>query len=195
MAVGSARVASGRRIIAPVGGQKSGPMGERSNIYPSTVLELLSLISRTTRSAVRRRNDLILENLLLRQQLHDLEGRANSLPLDELQRADVADAVVCRAPEESGPLAPCPWCRSTQTLEVSRRPWSAPRSGRESSSARESRALHRAHSAAATAETLGYSAVSVKGLQEPHGKVVLDDLPNSLMSDLPSTLGTAGRQP
>jgi len=33
------------------------------------VLELLSLIIGTTRSAVRGRNDLILENLLLRQQL------------------------------------------------------------------------------------------------------------------------------
>jgi hypothetical protein len=33
------------------------------------MLELLSLIIGTTRSAVRGRNDLILENLLLRQQL------------------------------------------------------------------------------------------------------------------------------
>ncbi len=39
------------------------------NGYPSAVLELLSLIIGTTRSAVRGRNDLILENLLLRQQL------------------------------------------------------------------------------------------------------------------------------
>lgn len=33
------------------------------------MFELLSLVIRTTRSAIRRRNDLILENLLLRQQL------------------------------------------------------------------------------------------------------------------------------
>jgi hypothetical protein len=39
------------------------------NGYPSAVLELLSLIIAATRSAVRGRNELILENLLLRQQL------------------------------------------------------------------------------------------------------------------------------
>jgi hypothetical protein len=55
--------------VTAVGGQKSGPLGEGSNGYPAAMLELLSLIIGTARSAVRGRNDLILENLLLRQQL------------------------------------------------------------------------------------------------------------------------------
>jgi hypothetical protein len=49
-----------------------------------------------------------------------LQGLASSLPLAALRRADVADSVVCRAPEESGPLARGPSCRSIQMLEVSR---------------------------------------------------------------------------
>jgi putative transposase len=58
--------------VRPLGcrGAKVGaPIRERSNGYPSAMLELLSLIIGTTRSAVRGRKDLIVENLLLRQQL------------------------------------------------------------------------------------------------------------------------------
>ncbi len=51
------------------GGKSRAQYGRGPKGYPSAVLELLSLIIGTTRSAVRGRNDLILENLLLRQQL------------------------------------------------------------------------------------------------------------------------------
>ncbi len=51
-------------------GKSRAQIGRGPNGYPSAVLELLSLIIGTTRSAVSGRNDLILENLLLRHQLH-----------------------------------------------------------------------------------------------------------------------------